>query len=296
MAEGSSSYRVVLQAVIKKITQAQVDVAASGVKGINVSLNISGLSAKQEIEKVRQQFAKLGDSVSIKKVFDEDGMRQYNVGVEKVASGMKTIDTYTVDINKNGEESVKLTNSINNATSKLSGIEKQQIETYNAKGKAQQAALSKLEAEKVAHKNIGEILSNNAKKVAEWAISTALIYGSLNEIRQAMQYIVDLNKQMTGIRMVTGMSSEDVNKLAGEYNNLAKELGATTLEISKGSLEWFRQSKTVAEVNELMQSTMMLSKLGNIESAQATEYLTSTLNGFSLEAKDAVSIVDKLVN
>ena len=33
-----------------------------------------------------------------------------------------------------------------------------------------------------------------------------------------------------------------------------------------------------------------------MDTASATEYLTSTLNGFKLETKDAVSIVDKLVN
>ena len=39
-----------------------------------------------------------------------------------------------------------------------------------------------------------------------------------------------------------------------------------------------------------------MSKLGNVEAAQATEYLTSVLNGFKLEAEDAMSVVDRLVN
>lgn len=40
---------------------------------------------------------------------------------------------------------------------------------------------------------------------------------------------------------------------------------------------------------------MMLSKLGNMSSAEATEKLTSTLNGYKLEAKDAADVVSKLV-
>jgi len=40
----------------------------------------------------------------------------------------------------------------------------------------------------------------------------------------------------------------------------------------------------------------MMSKLGNIEAAQATELMTSTLNGFKLSAEDAATVVDKLVN
>lgn len=41
---------------------------------------------------------------------------------------------------------------------------------------------------------------------------------------------------------------------------------------------------------------MMLSKLGALESAQATEYLTAILNGFQMEAKEAESVVSRLVS
>ena len=39
---------------------------------------------------------------------------------------------------------------------------------------------------------------------------------------------------------------------------------------------------------------MVLSKLGMIDSAEATKYLTSALKGYGMEAKDAINIVDKL--
>ena len=39
---------------------------------------------------------------------------------------------------------------------------------------------------------------------------------------------------------------------------------------------------------------MTLSKVGAIESSEATELLTSSLNGYKLEAKDAMSVVDKI--
>ena len=38
----------------------------------------------------------------------------------------------------------------------------------------------------------------------------------------------------------------------------------------------------------------MLSKLGMMDAAQATELMTATLNGFKLTAEDALSVVDKL--
>jgi len=134
------------------------------------------------------------------------------------------------------------------------------------------------------------------KKVAIWFLATQAIYGSLRKIEEGTQYIKDLNKELTNVQIVTGMTAEEVDRLAVQYNKLAKEMGATTLQVAEGSLEWFRQGKTIEETSELMRSTLMLSKLGNLEAAQATEYLTATLNGFKLEAQDASLVVDKLID
>jgi hypothetical protein len=89
------------------------------------------------------------------------------------------------------------------------------------------------------NKNILTDLSKNAGKVAQWGIATSLVYGSLQEIRKALEYIVDLNKELTNIRIVTGMDANQVTELSNGYNQLAKEMGATTLEVAEGSLEWF---------------------------------------------------------
>ena len=112
---------------------------------------------------------------------------------------------------------------------------------------------------------------------------------------QINQYVKDLDKALTNVQIVTGMNAQQVSALSDQYNKLAKELGATTLQIAEGSLEWFRQGKTVQETGELMQSVMALSKLGNLDAAQATELLTSTINGFKLEASDTIGVVDKLI-
>lgn len=134
------------------------------------------------------------------------------------------------------------------------------------------------------------------RRTLESAATLGLMYTALNQLRQGVEYIKDLDKELTNVQVVTGMSQESVEKLAVGYNGLAKEMGVTTLEVAKGSLEWLRQGKTAEQANELVKSSMVLSKLGNIEAAQSTEYLTSMLNGFKLEAKDSMGVIDKLIN
>lgn len=107
--------------------------------------------------------------------------------------------------------------------------------------------------------------------------------------------INDANKALTDIRIVTGMSESSANSLLNTYNDLGQSIGASTKQILEGSTEWFRAGKTVSEVQELVQSSIIGSKMSGIESAQMTEYLTSALNGYKLEASDAMSVIDKMV-
>jgi len=133
------------------------------------------------------------------------------------------------------------------------------------------------------------------RKVVQWGLVTGVIYGTLRALKEGIQYVKDLNKEMTNIQIVTGMNGKQIKSLITDYSDLAQQMGATTLEIAKGSLEWFRQGKTAQEAVELTKASIMMSKLGNVEAAQSTEYLTSTLNGFKLEAEDATTVIDKLV-
>ena len=77
------------------------------------------------------------------------------------------------------------------------------------------------------------------KKVAIWLLATQAIYGSLRKIEEGTQFIKDLNKELTNVQIVTGMSADEVDRLAVQYNKLAKEMGATTIQVAEGSLEWF---------------------------------------------------------
>src|SRR5258706_1035248 len=143
--------------------------------------------------------------------------------------------------------------------------------------------------------NFTETLKNNIKTMAQTALGIGLVMGALSQIKEGIQYIKDLNKELTNIRLVTGDTEENTAKLAVGYNNLAKEMGTTSIEVANGSLEYIRQGKTAEETGVLIRNSMMLAKLGNMEAADATERMTSIMNGFKINAKDTGEVVDKLV-
>lgn len=143
-----------------------------------------------------------------------------------------------------------------------------------------------------------EGMKQSITMMTEFALSMGLLFGALNQLKQGIQYIIDLNTEMTKIQVLQvegAKTTTQINDLAQSFNTLAGQLGATTIEVAKGSVEWLRQGKTIAETQELIKSTMMLSKLGALDSAAATEDLTAILNGFNMKTSEAESVVSKLV-
>jgi TP901 family phage tail tape measure protein len=111
-----------------------------------------------------------------------------------------------------------------------------------------------------------------------------------------MEYIFDLNKQMTNIGMVTGQNQNQLANMASKFNDMAKEFGVTTLTVAEGATEFIRQGKTVAETNELLRNSIMMGKLGNIEAKDATDKLIAVTNAYNISAKDSIKVVDVLVS
>jgi TP901 family phage tail tape measure protein len=57
-----------------------------------------------------------------------------------------------------------------------------------------------------------------------------------------------------------------------------------------------RQGKSIADTATLINDSMVLSKVANISSADATTYLTSAMKGYNIAVSDTLGIVDKLTS
>lgn len=121
---------------------------------------------------------------------------------------------------------------------------------------------------------------------------------SLQSLQQVIQSVisetVSLNDSMTQIRLVTQGSSDDTKALMSEYSDIAKQLGTTTSAVAESATEWLRQGNTVEETRELVKASTTLSVIGAMDASDATTALTASLNGYKMEASDAMKIVDQL--
>lgn len=200
--------------------------------------------------------------------------------------------------------------SLNETLQKQIQLYKQLAEAGDTEGMkkmAQNIDATKASMDKVANStrgvagvfsSLGSHLMNAIKQTISYTLSIGTMRAAQQLLNEAIKFTIDLNKEMVKIQVLQvegAQTPEEIKALAIEYNNLAKEMGATTIQVAQGSVEWLRQGKTVQETQELMKASLMLSKLGALSSAEATEDLTSVLNSFKMSSEEAVSVVDKLI-
>lgn len=145
---------------------------------------------------------------------------------------------------------------------------------------------------------ISERIKNSFKSLADNFIDFGLAQQAMQLLQRAVtssiSEIKELNAAMTDVQMVTGDTAQQTQDLADKYSDMAEQLGATTVEVANGASEWLRQGKSVEDTNTLLNASMMMSKVGAIESSKATELLTSTLNGYKMGASEAMHVVDAM--
>lgn len=141
-------------------------------------------------------------------------------------------------------------------------------------------------------------LAASMKMVIKTALLYSLAYGSIYKVTEAFKSTIDtvkeLDKAVVDLRIVTGGTQETAEKLLSTYNKMAQELGSTTTEVADAAVEWQRQGYSLADTNKLIENSMILSKVGMIESAEAQKYLTSAMKGYNVSVDESLGIVDKL--
>ena len=236
------------------------------------------------------------------KVYDQllKQQREYHDYEKKIEAIKRIIAGIEVDlsINKNKLESydkeIKLIQEIEMATK--NGIEARKKDLQVAKEK-----VDVIETEKTAHAESQtkiaagvENLINKMKRLAEFTIAAFAVRYIRQFVTQGLQFIQQLDKALTEIATVTGKTREEMWGMADEFNRMGRELGKTTLEITKASVIFYRQGLSTNEVLQMVRASTISAAIANTDAAEASNRLTAALRGYGMAADQAMSIADKL--
>lgn len=244
-----------------------------------------------------------------------DDVRKLNVAIADVNSQIKTLS----DSNRGITGQVRLQSNIQKARADLEDIGRRWGALFtNDSLKSQYSSLmsrltddlsadelttirtemrafnAEVKAAGLNAQTLGQRWQNALSKFTEWFGVANIVMSAFGTIKTMIKNVKDLDAAVTDLQIASGQSRDQVWGMVRDYADMGVELGSVATDVAAAADTFLRQGQNMANTNELIRDSMMLSRLGQIDAAEASTALTSAMKGYQVEAEEAVRIVDRL--
>ena len=205
-------------------------------------------SIKQRAEEIKTAYKELETILSqIAKKQQEINQLESQERLSKSDKERLTIlKQQTEELEQQKQEKMKIVSQDSDLVRKAENLE-QSYKNQTKELKNQEAPLKKTNTHLT---KIGETIKNIARYVIMYQALNAIQTG----VQNAYETITELDKAFTDIQMVTGDTDEEIQNLSQSYNELAKQIGSTTVDVAEGATEWFNESRDHVKVLELLET------------------------------------------
>jgi TP901 family phage tail tape measure protein len=236
-----------------KQKQAEISASHTEALGINKSLELQ----KQETLEIQKQIAQYKEKLAIRL---KDAQVSYGKSFSETDKKAILDKSDLINVN-NYKDGIKATNL--------------EFDKHISKSKElrKEATLAMKESDGVL-KTFGK----DVFKLGIWSLSATLLYAPLRAMQDGIKYITELDNSLNEIRIVTGQSQVEVEKLAKSYNNLGKEMSVTTKEIAGTAADLFRQGLDNSQVEDRMKGIIQYAKISSISLQDSNRIITATAN------------------
>jgi DNA repair exonuclease SbcCD ATPase subunit len=131
-------------------------------------------------------------------------------------------------------------------------------------------------------------------------LSTAIVMGSLNTLRQSLmmvyQNVLQVDTALTELKKITNLSGNDLSEYMTRAAESAQKLGVTLSSYVNSTADWKRLGYNDEDAENLATYSTLLANVGDgiDDVSTASSYLITTLQGFSeLSAEDVERVVDE---
>lgn len=172
-------------------------------------------------------------------------------------------------------------------------VEKEEIESQKRIAAEEEAMRKQREKAEVEHQKRVQRARQEAYNYMNQLI-TRLGQAEIRILRQqwqaAVEYASTYYDKMNEIRVVTGMTEQQVDSLSDKYRKLAREMSVTSTEIAQAAVKYYRQGLTDSQVEERLRWTTMYAKVANIDFDTAAELITASVNAMGEDVQRVVDI------
>lgn len=122
-----------------------------------------------------------------------------------------------------------------------------------------------------------------------------LFFKIINEVRQGITYVKDIDSALTELKKVTDETDESYARFLQTMAKTGAEVGATVSNLTNMAANWARLGYSMEEAGDLAKSTAVLLNVSEFTDAEkASEALISTIQAYGYAAEDSMHVVDVL--
>jgi archaellum component FlaC len=143
-------------------------------------------------------------------------------------------------------------------------------------------------------KSVDTIFNSFAGHVTTLNLVTSAYNAITNSIREAVDYLHELDTSLTNIRIVSDYTVEDMKEFALYANEAAQALGQTTTAYTNASLIYAQQGYDLEDANQLAELTLKVANTTGQTTAEVSEQITAFVNGFGLSLDEVEGVLDKI--
>lgn len=264
---------------------------------------LSSLATGEEPVKVNLQVNKESLQEDLNLALNEmDLPVHFKIDTEEIESqiraAVESIQDMEIDLRVNTRD---IQNDVDTAVNGATETPEIHVPQVDSSGLAQmQQALNGVNAAGIRGQSVFQSLGGSFREAfSAYSLANMMqdgLYKIVDAGKKAVSTVKEFDDLKTNLAMVTGKDKTYTEDLMQSYNELGQEIGSITSDVAESANTWLRQGRSMADTNQLIKDSMVLSKDAQMSSEDAAQVLTSTLNGFKLGADQASRINDILTS
>lgn len=135
----------------------------------------------------------------------------------------------------------------------------------------------------------GQKIKEAGRKFQYISIGAGLAFG------KAAKDTAEYEKALAKVSTISDESQVPIKKLGKEILKLSNTYGLSSTELSEATYQALSASIQTKDVAKFVETSAKLAKTGFLETNEAVDVLTTTINAYGYKAKDAGAISDKLI-
>ena len=227
--------------------------------------------------------AELNNQIKIQRQINQDKNLVYD---KKTFSNR--ITTWT---NQNAEATKVFAKDIEKLSSQIENADRTKL--LNLKKQFQEITTS-AKSMGITTENVFEKLSNGFEKISSMIIGGSVTAFAIKSLKEVYENILAIDNAIVNVKKVTDETAHTYKKFISDSVSTAVKLGTSVDDIMNSTADFVRHGYNMSDAFNLSQTAAIFKNVSYTDIDTASTNIISVLRAFKIEAKDSLSVIDKL--